>query len=287
MATTTKGHRLAKPATLKTKVEKPNLLLEISTSIEDRPSAGVIYGPSGVGKSTTVGNIPKAIVQPMVDENTWGNLKRAGAVPATLATLPPAETWEGLMDGIHSLLNNDHDYASYVLDSISSGERKMHEHVCLESFAGDWTDRGFMGYMRGYEVALTDLRELLDLLDRLRDERKMSVFLLGHSIVKTHRDPRLAPFDRHVCDLHHKSWAVLHRWCDFVFFMDFLVDVTEESGGRGKGHGGDERQFFVQYDASYDAKNRFGLTESISAGDDGTDAWTNISSAVKAARKVD
>ena len=142
-----------------------------------------------------------------------------------------------------------------------------------------------MGYMRGYEVALTPLREALDLCDRLRDEKQMSVFLIGHSVVKTHRDPRLSPFDRHICDLHHKSWSVIHRWCDFVFFMDFVVDVTEEAG-RGKGHGGDERQFMVTYDASYDAKNRFGLTESISAGDAGSDAWANISKAVKTARKA-
>jgi len=265
-------------------VKTRNLLKEISTKIEDRPSAGVIYGPSGVGKSTTCGGIPNAVVQPMVDENTWGNLKRAGVVPGKLATLPPADTFTDVMDGMQSLLDQDHDYKSYVLDSVTSFERKLHEHVCRESFNNDWTDRGFMGYMRGYEVSLTCLRDALNLADRLRDERQMSVFLIGHSVVKTHRDPRLSPFDRHICDLHHKSWSVIHRWCDFVFFMDFVVDVTEEAG-RGKGHGGDERQFLVTHNASYDAKNRFGLEDPIPAGDVGGDAWANISEAVKAARK--
>ena len=112
----------------------------------------------------------------------------------------------------------------------------------------------------------------------------MGVVLIGHAQVKAHRDPPISPYDRWVCDVHHKTFAVPNRWCDYVFFNTFVIDVTDE-GNRSKGHGGDERVFYVNPDASFEAKNRFGIVDTIEAGDSPQEAWGNIVEAIKTAKK--
>ena len=111
----------------------------------------------------------------------------------------------------------------------------------------------------------------------------MGIILVGHATVKSMRDPRLAPFDRWTVDLHPKTWAITSRWCDYVFFETFLFDTTED-GNRTRGHGGDERVIYSNLDASYEAKNRFGIKEPISAGDSAKEAWSNIVRAISASK---
>jgi hypothetical protein len=260
-----------------------DFLKEISTAITSRPSAGVLYGPAGAGKSSTTAHALSPVVQPFAAENTWALLKQSGAVPKDLAVLPPAETWDDLLGALDQLIEGKHEYKTYVLDTLACAERLCHEHVCNRDYAGDWSDRGFMGFHRGYDGALVDWRTLIQRLDALRDRRGMGIILVGHATVKSMRDPRLAPFDRWTVDLHPKTWAITSRWCDYVFFETFHFDTTED-GNRTRGHGGDERVIYSNLDASYEAKNRFGITEPIPAGDSAKEAWSNIVRAISAAK---
>ena len=278
----------AKEGQRQTKSPAPvrDFLKEISTAIESRPSAGVIYGPAGAGKSSTCAHSISPVIQPFAAENTWALLKQSGAVPADVAVLPPADTWTEVLAALDQLIDGKHNYKTYVLDTLACAERLCHEHVCNRDFGGDWSDRGFMGFHRGYDASRGDWRMLLERLDRLRDVQGMGILLVGHATVKTLRDPRLSPFDRWTVDLHPKTWAITSRWCDFVFFETFLFDTTDE-GSRTRGHGGDERVIYTNLDASYEAKNRFGIEGSIEAGSSAKEAWANIVREISAAKKGD
>jgi len=284
-----RGHNYAKrragSAIIAVALAKRNLLKEISTSIEIRPSAGLIYGPPGSGKTSTCGQQKGVVCQPFTSENSYGLLKQSGAVRPDLATLPAAESWSDVLDGLDALATGDHKFTTYVLDTISCAERMCHEHVCQRDFGGDWGERGFAGYQRGFEVSLNEWRGFLDALDLLRDSRSMGIILIGHAQIKEHRDPRMSPFDRWGCDIHKKTFAITNRWCDYVFFNTFLIDVTEE-GNRSKAHGGDERVFCVNPNAAYEAKNRFGMEEDIPAGDSPQEAWKNIVESIKNAKNA-
>jgi len=261
-----------------------SLLKQIVKGIESRPSSGMVWGQSGVGKSSTIGWIPGVVIMRFSDEDPWASLKRSGIVPKDLAILPVVSSWPMVMLVLQELLDEDHDYKAIAIDTIGSLEKLCHKHVTERDYNGDATDRGFLRYMVGYESSLVEWRLMLSALDALRDQKQMSVVFTGHSKTKPHRDPLLPDYDRHVVDIHDKTWNVTHRWLDWCFFMNRIVDVvTEENRSKGRSDG--SRVFHTDWSAGYDAKNRFNIREDLDAGDNGKEAWSNIMEAIKKARQ--
>lgn len=218
-------------------------------------------------------------------EDTWSQLKAIGSVPDDLAVLPPAGNWHEMMGMLQSLAEGEHSYTSLVIDTIGCAEIFCHERVCHEQLKGKWGEDGFAGYQRGYEMALPSWRELLNALDRLRDERKMRIILLGHTKIAPYKNPTGPDYDRIVPDVHHKTWSMTHKWADAVLYCNFFVAVSEEKGKRNKARGGDDRVIYTEYDAAYDAKNRYGMPPEIPMGNSGKEAWDNIVAAIQAGRK--
>jgi hypothetical protein len=220
---------------------------------------------------------------PTRQEETWDLLKRTGAVPSDLPVLPTPQSWEDVLGILDSLLDDEHAYRVLGIDTIGGCERLCHEHVCQRHFKGDWGERGFAGYMRGYEVSLAEWREYLGRLDGLRDQRGVTVILLGHTRVKQWKNPEGPDYDRYTVDVHDKTWALTHKWADAVLLANYYVEVEQDSGKRAKGRGGQQRFLYTEYSAAYDAKNRLGLPSEISMGNSGAEAWNNLKDAIVAA----
>ena len=254
-------------------------LSRITTKSTTRPSAMFIMGPPGIGKSTLAGNIPGIVVQPFGREDTWSLLKQVDAVPADLPVLPRAKTWLELAINLEALRCEEHDYTSVAIDTATCAETLCHEHVTDSQYAGSWEQ--FMAYHRGYDISLAEWSELLDKLDALRDERSMSIILLGHTKVAPYKNPEGEDYDRFQPDLHKKTAAALTRWADAVLFANFYTEVED-----GKGKGGKSRVLYTQYSPAYDAKNRLGLPVEIDMGSSGAEAWNNLKSAIKEARNA-
>jgi hypothetical protein len=159
-------------------------------------------------------------------------------------------------------------------------ERLCHEQVCRDEFRGEWGDKGFASYQKGPDVALSQWRLFINALDRLRDERKMSILLLGHAKVDSFKNPEGDDFDTWIPDCHKKTWAVTHKWADLVLFCNHVVVVDK----KGKGQSSQERVMYTEFHAAYSAKNRHGLPSEIDMGGTGAEAWQNFSSAMKAGR---
>ena len=73
------------------------------------------------------------------------------------------------------------DYNSLVIDSLDWLEPlifaktcETHKQASIESF----------GYGRGYVEALKYWREILDMVNRLRNEKKMRIVLIAHNQIK-------------------------------------------------------------------------------------------------------
>lgn len=214
-------------------------------------------------------------------------LRDAGLIPDVPA-IPPVSTFAEAMDVLRQLAEEEHSYRALALDALGGFERLCHEEVCRRDFSNDWTDRGFMGYMRGYEVALADWRAFLSALDRLRTERSMSVMLLGHTRVTPFKNPSGPDYDRYTVDVHHKTWSLTHKWADMVLFANYEVafDSRDANKVKAKAKGGQTRMLYTEHCAAYDAKNRHGLPPEIEMGDSGAEAWNNLSAALKAGRKA-
>ena len=167
-------------------------------------------------------------------------LKERGIVSPDIPVLPPAREWGDVMGMLDALATGDHNYKALALDAMGGLERLCHEEVCRRDHAGDWGKKGFVNYQAGYDTALADWRHFINALERLRDERNMTVILIGHSKVKPFKNPAGPDYDRYIVDVHEKTWAMTCKWAEMVLFINYEVAFAkgDESKTKAKASGG-------------------------------------------------
>lgn len=270
--------------------KKPSLAEIVSTG-NKLPNRIVLHAVEGWGKTSFGAQAPGVLFIQTRGETGLETLIDANQLPPT-PHLPAVETFPELLSAVDILTEEDHQYRALVIDVINGAERLCHEEVCRRDFNGEWTDKGFMGYMRGFEVALADWTDLLSRLDKLRAARKMGILLLCHTKVGTFKNPDGPDFDRYQPDMHPKTWALTAKWSDVVLFGNFETFVSGgtlgdsgKPGRKGKGVGGNARMLYAERTAAYDAKNRLGLPAEIEMGDSPQSAWENFKKAIAEGRQ--
>jgi hypothetical protein len=223
----------------------------------------VKHAVEGFGKTSWAAYSTRPVFMMARGETGLETLIAAGQIPET-PHFPEIQTWEETFDAIRFLHDESHEFRTLVLDTMNGFERLCHEHVCIRDFNGLWDDKGFLGYMRGYEVALADWREFLTELDKLR-EKGMAIIALCHSRVATFKNPEGPDYDRYEADMHRKTWGLTHKWADMVLFGNWLTLTDDKK--KGKAQGGHHRILYTERTAAYDAKNRHGLPPQIELPD--------------------
>ncbi len=259
-------------------VAKRNWLSEIKTAIPSRPTAAILYGVPGIGKTSIGANIPGALVLYNKGEDGISTLKNAGRVPSDVPQIGPIETWSDGFDAIDALIQGEHSHKCLVIDALGGFEGNCHDHCKNLDYEGSRAK--FMAYHNGFNTAVSYWKLFLNKLDELRDKKQMSVMLLGHAQVDDFKNPEGPDFDRWLPQCHEATWAVTHQWADMVLFANYIVAVDKE----GKGQGGVKRFLYTQFHPAYDAKNRYGLPSQISMGDSAEEAWGNIVNALQTAK---
>ena len=100
-------------------------------------------------------------------------------------------------------------------------------HTCEQS---KWQSIEQPGYGRGYVEALRYWREFLDRVNYLRDAKRMTTILIGHSAIKRFEAPDAESFDRYVIKLQAKA-------CDLV--SEHSDATVSDNGGDEGGEGND------------------------------------------------
>lgn len=265
-------------------------LSDVQRTGNNLPNRIILHSVEGFGKTSFGAQIPNVIFGQTRGETGLETLIDAGQLPET-PHFPAAETWGDLLNIITFLTNEEHDFKAFALDVLNGAERLCHEAVCDREFGGEWGEKGFASYQKGYDVAVTDWLDFLARLDKLRAQRRMSILLLCHTKVTTFKNPEGADFDRYQPDMHHKTWAATHKWADAVLFGNFYTYVAGGSDGetkkaaKGKGKGTSDRLLYTQRTAAYDAKNRLGLEEEINLGTTPAEGWANFKAAIIAGRQ--
>lgn len=236
-----------------------NPLESIQRGRQSRPPRVLLYGVEGIGKSTFGSKAPKPIFIQTEDGLDEINCDR----------FPLATKLDDVFTALRTLKTEQHDYETVVIDSLDWLERLVWDKLC-EQYSVASIEKVDGGYARGYMLALTLWRELLDYLNALR-ARGMVVILIAHSKVERFEDPESSPYDRYSPRLHKHAGALINEWCDAVLFATRKMRTQSEDAGFNRkrtvahaiGKDGGERIMRAYGSPSCVAKNRYGIAEEM------------------------
>ena len=243
------------------------------------PPRIIINAVECFGKTTIGAYAPKPIFLCSRGETGLDTLVSSGLAPAV--DCQECSTWAETLAAAQSLVTSD--YETVVLDALGGFERLNHEEVCRAEYGGDWGEKGFTSYQRGYEVSIGPWIKLLQVLDTIRMKTGATILLLSHSKITNFKNPIGPDFDRYAADCHHKTWGICHKWADAVLFGKFrtVVDKVDTKGKRGKGIGGATRELYSEHCDAWDAKSRYRMPAEIEMPTDPALMWDTIHKAIK------
>ena len=211
----------------------------------------MVYGVEGIGKSTFASGAPDPIF--ILTEDGLGSLQ--------VNHFPLATSSNDVMEAIGTLYNDPHDFKTVVIDSLDWLEAIINREIEAKYDAKE------LAYGKASIIAAEKWREILEGLDALRNDLKMSVILLAHTMIKRFDSPEVEPYDRYQPKLQERSNAVVREWADAVLFANYRTIVKKDDVGFNKtivrGISNGERLLFTNERPAYMAKNRYSLPDSI------------------------
>lgn len=214
----------------------------------DKPMFGIIYGPSGVGKTTLPTGAEGLVVIQTED----------GAGELALPTLKDGifTSFEEVMAAIRYIYKNadENGYKTLMLDSLDHLEPLVWKHVCEQK---NWESIESPGFGRGYVEADKYWMELINALILLRDRKNVTIICIAHDIVRNVNDPMTGPYDAHELKMHKRATALWKEKSDLIGLLKNPVVSSEDKSGKSKGKGGTTPTLYVRPNAAYTAKTRY------------------------------
>jgi hypothetical protein len=211
----------------------------------------LLYGVHGIGKSTFGASAPNPIF--IQTEDGLGTIDTA--------SFPLATSTAQVYSAVDSLLTQDHDFQSCVLDSID-----WLEAIMVREIESEFDDKA-LAYGKGTGILVDRMTKFLQSLNELRNVKNMSVILLAHAQAKRFDSPETEPYDRYMPKLQEKVSGKAQEWADAVFFANYKTLIKKDDLGfnktQARGVSTGERLIHTQETAAFLAKNRYALPPSL------------------------
>lgn len=225
---------------------------KIEKGKQKKPIRACVYGPAGIGKSTFAAQFPEPL---FIDVE-------GGTHELDVSRFPVPETWDDLLEEIDAVISEPEVCRTLVIDTIDRAEmlltnKLLAEKKCdsIESYAG--------GYGKGY-TALAERfqKDFLNRLDRVI-AKGINVVLVAHAMMRKFESPEDPPYDRWELKVSKKVAPIVKEWSDLLLFANYDAMIVEDDNGKAKARGKAKRVIYTTYRPTYDAKNRYGLPDTI------------------------
>lgn len=214
------------------------------------PSKVVIYGLSGVGKSTLASKFSKPVFFDL--ENGLRFMPNVTKVRDT--------TYVKFVDDMTQLARSEKKFDTIVIDSVDWLMALLAEDV--SGSGGATFEKGYQnasktlgdangGYGKGYEALANQTRVLLKMLDKFVD-KGYTVVLVAHAVKKDIMDADGISIEQVAPKIDKRNMDLFVEWADHIFY---LRDVNGA------------RTLQLSPDGVSLAKNRLGLTGSVELDD--------------------
>lgn len=227
-----------------------SILSQVTSGKINKPYLITLFGNSGIGKSSFAADAPNPIFACTEEGTNQLDINR----------FPKIDSFEKMMSAINDLIEQKHDYKTFVIDSLDHFEPLLQKYVCIKNKWGSLDEAGFG---RGYNEATLLWQTFFQSINKLRE--KMNVILICHAQIKSFNDPSSPQnYDRYELKLHKGANALVKENCDAVLFANYENFISvDKNTKKAKGLGGENRVLLTEYRAHHDGKNRFGLPYQI------------------------
>ena len=230
---------------------RPSLASRLKSGVSATPLKIVVHGQEGVGKTTLASQAPAPIF--IAPEKGFGLLGSHRLSP---------ENWLDAIELLRMIRAEGKEYKTVVLDTADWMEALCWEHLCKINHV-DSIEKVGGGYGKGYTAAYEQFRLMFSEFDQLQEQGK-HVIILAHSAIRPFNPPEGTPYDRYAMKLNKQVAGLLAEWADVLLFARFKTFTSKERGAKkAYATGGQEREMRTSHDALFDAKNRFGLPETL------------------------
>lgn len=248
--------------------------MKITSTKKLRPPRVIIYGDHGVGKTTFAASAGNALFIATEDGQDRVNARAVEFAPGRTVATSLSE----VLDAIEYVASGKAECDTLVIDSLDWLEPLVWRHVCTRDGKADIEA---YGYGKGYTAATDMWRTVFAALDAVRDAG-IAVVCIAHQRVERFNDPLADPYDRYGIKLHKGACAVAEEWSDAILFAAQEVGTKQVDVGFNRkvtrAIGGD-RVMHTQGQPAFEAKNRYGLPETLPL------SWDALITAITATEK--
>ena len=232
-------------------------ILDSVSKPSDRPVLITICGDSGMGKTTLAVTFPNPIVIRAEDglQAIPSNMR-----PDAFPTLTgPEDLWEQLK----GLINEQHDYQTLIIDSVTALERMFMQWVVdTDPKKPRGIQQALGGYGAGRDAVSGMHQRLRKAAGILADKRGMNTVFIAHADTARIEPPDDDAYMRYTLRLHEKSMPDYVDDVDVVGFLK-LETFTTGDGDKKKAISDGTRILITYATAANVSKNRYGIQEPI------------------------
>lgn len=224
---------------------------------KDRPVIATLLGDSGLGKTSTAATFPNPVVIRAEDG------LQAIPINGRPDAFPLLESVESLWEQLKTLIKEDHEYKTLIIDSVTALERLFVNYVVdTDPKKPKSINQALGGYGAGLSAVAAMHQRVRKACGVLNEKKSMHVVFIGHADTETIELPDEDAYTRYNLRLGKKSVAPYVDDSDIVGFLK-LTTYTSGDGERKKAISDGSRQLVCYATAANVSKNRYGITEDI------------------------
>lgn len=231
-------------------------LLSTIAKPEDRPVLVTILGDAGLGKTSLANTFPKPIFIRAEDG--------LQAIPADIRpdAFPELTCVDDLWSQLKTLISEEHDYKTVVIDSVTALERLFIEHVVdSDPKKPKSINQALGGYGNG-TLAVGALHARVRKACGILNKKGINIVFIAHADTETIDLPDGEPYTRYSLRLGKKSTAPYVDDVDVVGFIKLSTFLTGD-GEKKKAISDGTRVLSVTATAANVSKNRYGITKDL------------------------
>lgn len=223
---------------------------------QDRPIIATITGDPGVGKTSLAATFPKPIFVRAEDG------LQSIPIESRPDALPLISSVDSLWEQLTALINEEHDYQTIVIDSVTELETMFGRHV-IESDPKKPKSlaQAQGGYGAGFQ-AVAALHARVRRAAQVLNDKGLHVIFIAHSDVTTIEPPDGDSYTRYDLRLHKKSMTHYVDNVDMVAYLKLQM-FTHGDGDRKKAVSDGSREAVCHTSASNISKNRYSIDEPL------------------------